>query len=530
MQPPDQHNDGPVRPPSGGLASRIVRAVGAQMASQGLRVVQQILLVPFFLKAWGIEIYTDWLLINAGVAFLAIFDGGMQPYFSGLLQERLVLGDVARYRRAGRIATFNYLAIILVAVAVIGAASLAVDWLALLGVNHLSQAEAYSTMALLAANTLVALPFGVANAVYRAHGEYDRGVMMGTGYLAAQIAIPLVLLLMGEPITMLAAGTVVGTLISWVVVLIDQKTRYGSLPWGLAIPTMAEQRITAAKCLYFVSQPITTWLIFQGPLLILGHLSGPVETVAFNTARTLIGLSRQITLQMAYPFGFELSVLLIRDELAGLRRLLENALSIVAIVGGLLAGATVAAAAPITMLWLRGRIEIPQALILAMAIPIALSAASQLYPLILSFANRPRLIAHTVGLQALIALAFAAMLAPRFGAWGVAAGLGIGEVVAMVAYLPNRTLRTIGIDRTPQAPGIVRAILATILGYGVGRIVLAVIIPSDYPRLAVFAGLWAVIAGLGAFFLLLNAEQRAVISAKVSRFRAGYRLPAYSRK
>jgi O-antigen/teichoic acid export membrane protein len=329
---------------------------------------------------------------------------------------------------------------------------------------------------------------------------------------------------------MLAAGTVAGILISWVLIAADQRIRYGSLPWGLAIPTMAEQRTTAAKCLYFASQPITTWLIYQGPLLILGHLSGPAETVAFNTARTLIGVSRQITMQMAYPFGFELSVLLIRNELAALRRLLENAFSIVGIVGGLLAGVTIAAAGPITLLWLRGRIALPQPLILAMAVPIALSAASQIYPLILSFANRPRLIAHTVGLQALIALAFAALLAPRFGAWGVAAGLGIGEVAAMVGYLPNRTLRTIGIDCAPQAPGIVRAVLATILGYGVGWVALEIVTPTDYPRLMVFGGLWAVIAGLAAFFLLLNAEQRAVISTKTNHILAGYRLPAYSRK
>jgi hypothetical protein len=88
--------------PRRGLSARIMRAMSAQMAAQALRIVQQILLVPLFLRAWGIDIYTDWLVIGAAVSFAGILDGGMQAYFSGLLQERLMKGDTAGYRRAAR--------------------------------------------------------------------------------------------------------------------------------------------------------------------------------------------------------------------------------------------------------------------------------------------------------------------------------------------------------------------------------------------------------------------------------------------
>ncbi len=84
-----------------------MRSMSAQMASQGLRIVQQILLVPFFLRAWGVDLYNDWLLMAAAAGILSILDGGMQPYFSRLLQERMVRNEVAAYRRAvrSRIAT-----------------------------------------------------------------------------------------------------------------------------------------------------------------------------------------------------------------------------------------------------------------------------------------------------------------------------------------------------------------------------------------------------------------------------------------
>jgi O-antigen/teichoic acid export membrane protein len=518
-----QQTGAPARP---GLGARLMRSMGAQMSTQALRIVQQILLVPFFLRAWGVDLYNDWLLINAAVALLTIFDGGMQPYFSGLLQETKVRNEFAAYRRAVGTANFNYLAVILLALTGVAGASLWVRWLPLIGVGHMAPREAYWTLALLVANTLIAMPFGVANSIYRANGEYDRGVMMGVGNLAGQIVVPLILLTLGQPSAMLAVGLVGATLVSWTVIATDQRARYGPLPWGLAAPTRAELRVTVAKCLYFASQPITTWMTIQGPLLMLGHLSGPAATVAFNTARTLIGVSRQVTIQMSYPFGFELSVLLIRDELAALRRLLTDSVTIVGIVGGLLAGVTIVAAEPMVALWLRGRVEIPQLLILTMALPVAISASSQIYQVLLSFSNRPRLIAHGVGIFALIGFSASLALVPSLGAEGVAIGLAAGEIIGMVMYLPARTLDAAGVRGGHfHAASILRAALAAVLGYGVGRLAMVIVAPTDYLRLFVFGGLWSAIAGPSAYVLLLNAEQRGMIARRFAFLRVRQPMP-----
>jgi len=332
--------------------------------------------------------------------------------------------------------------------------------------------------------------------------------------------VPLVLLMLGQPSQVLAVGMVGATLLSWTVIAVDQRVRYGPLPWGLATPTRDELRITVAKCLYFASQPVSTWMTIQGPLLMLGHLSSPAETVAFNTARTLIGVSRQVTIQMSYPFGFELSVLLIREELAALRRLLTDSVTIVGIVGGLLAGVTIVAAEPVVLLWLRGKVEIPQLLILTMALPIAISASSQVYQVLLSFSNRPRLIAHGVGIFAVIGFGAALALVGRLGAEGVAIGLAVGEIVGMVMYLPAKTLDSIGMRSGHfHVASILRSALAALLGYGVGRLVMLIVAPDDYFRLFVFGGLWAVIAGIGAYALLLNGEQRAVIARRFTFLR-----------
>jgi O-antigen/teichoic acid export membrane protein len=518
-QAEQQHAEPRARP---GLGARLMRSLSAQMSTQALRIVQQILLVPFFLRAWGVDLYNDWLLINAATALLTVFDGGMQPYFSGLLQETKVRGEAEAYRRAVKMANFNYLAVIALALTVITLTSLWLKWLPLIGIDHMAFRQSYWTLGLLAGNTLLAMPFGVVNSVYRANGEYDRGVMMGAGNLAGQILIPLALLTFGQPSTALAAGMVGGTSASWIVIMIDQRLRYGQFPSGLAVPSRDELRVTVSKCLYFATQPISTWMTIQGPLLMLGHLSDPAETVAFNTARTLIGVGRQITIQMSFSFGFELSILLLREELESLRRLLVQSITIVGISGGLLAGVTVVAAEPVVLLWLRGKVEIPQLLILTMAIPAAVSASSQIYQVLLSFCNRPRLIAHGVGIFAAIGFTAALALVGPLGAEGVAIGLAVGEIVGMVMYLPSRTLSSTGMREGHfHAASILRAVLAALLGYAAGRLAILVVAPTDYPRLFLFAALWAMIAGLGAYALLLNGEQRGLIARRFAFLRPG---------
>jgi O-antigen/teichoic acid export membrane protein len=516
MQPPDAQGPDPAANPrpavARGLASRIMRAMSAQMAAQGLRIVQQILLVPFFLRAWGVELYTDWLLINAGVAFFAIFDGGMQPYFSGLLQEKLVQNDVTGYQRAARIAGFSYGVVISAALVATALASLFIDWPAFLGLGALATTEAYSTLTLLGANALITLPFGVAGSLYKAHGEYDRGVLAAAANLAMQIAIPLVLLSLGQTAPVLAAGTLAGSLIAWIAVSADQAQRYGRLPWGLTLPTSAELRQTVTQCLYFTAQPVTNWLLIQGPVLILGHLGTPAATVAFTTARTLVGVSRQITQQMAAPFAFELSVLMLRGERGALRRLMENAVSIIGIIGGLLTGFVIVASAPVQALWLRGRVELEPSLIVAFAVPVALTASAQLFQLILVFSNRPQLTAHSVIGYAILGSLFAVTLEPYFGATGVAAGLGIGEVIAMVIYLPSRTLRMIGLaGLTIQRTGLLRTALAMGLSYTVAHIAAMIVVPHSALQLIAFGGLWAGATGLCVFLVLLQPDQRSLI-------------------
>ena len=511
----DRQSVGGPTPPRG-LATRIVRAMSAQMATQGLRIVQQLMLLPLFLRAWGIDIYTDWLLINAGVALLSIADGGMQPYFSGLLQERRVQADLTGYLRSAKIACFNYLIVILAALAVAAIVTFAADWRGILGLKALSRHDADLTLALLFANGLMTLPFGIAGSLYKANGEYDRGVLVNLGTLAIQIAIPASLLALDQPITILATGNLISSLIGWAFVSLDQRIRYGGLPWGLAVPTRPELRAIVTECLFFTAQPIATWLTIQGPLMILGQLGTPAETIAFTTARTLVGVSRQLTLQLAYPFGFELSLLLMRNQLPELRRLLDNAVSVIGIIGGFLAGMVMVAGPTVGVPWLHGRIMLSPSLVTALAIPVAISASSQLYQLVLVFSNRPRLVAKGVMAYAALGIMLALVLEPPLGVVGVAAGLGIGETVALVLYLPSRTFHMLGMrGGALQRGGLLRSAAATAISYAIASMTARIIPPNSIFHLIAFGGLWAVASGLCAFILLLDRSQRAVIEMKI---------------
>lgn len=478
-----------------------------------LRIVQQLLLVPLFLGAWGIDTYNDWLLINAGTALITTLDsGGIQPHFTGLMQEQFVRGDLAAYHRTARIACFTYLVTIVALAVVLAASGLIVDWLGVIGVGHMPRQTALWTFALVTLNIFAMLPMGAAQGPYRAHGEYDRGVAVGSIIVALQIVVPGALLMFGRSSISIAWGLLACSTTGWAIVLGDQRLRYGKLPWGLAIPTAQELRTLTRNWVYFMVQPFASWLTLQGPLLVLGHLAGPTETVTFSTARTISGIARQITHQFAYPFGFEVSLLLIREDAVALGRFLKNAVSAVGIAGGLLAGIVIVASGPLSEIWLHGRIEINTQLITALSVAVVLSAPAQVFLIALNFSNRPRVVANGVFGYAVIGLLLSMILVRDLGATGVAIGLGVGETVAIAAYVPFQVTRQVGAAGLSIVElGLLRTVAAAIIGFSVALGIELVWPPTSYLRLFAFGLLWAVVVSATTFALLLDSGQRATV-------------------
>lgn len=80
------------------LFNRLARGIGAGMIGQALGVVTRLALPPLFLKAWGVDIYGEWLLISAIVANLALTEIGGSVYVINRLTQEFANKNIPAFR------------------------------------------------------------------------------------------------------------------------------------------------------------------------------------------------------------------------------------------------------------------------------------------------------------------------------------------------------------------------------------------------------------------------------------------------
>src|SRR5579863_3711506 len=75
-----------------------------QTMNLGVRFFDQLLLIPLYVFAWGIDLYHDWLVVTAIIFFLSWCGFGIDDYFGNVFLRLASIGDWAALRRQIHIA------------------------------------------------------------------------------------------------------------------------------------------------------------------------------------------------------------------------------------------------------------------------------------------------------------------------------------------------------------------------------------------------------------------------------------------
>jgi O-antigen/teichoic acid export membrane protein len=72
---------------SDGMLKRLTRGSAATLMRQMINLVGQILLVPVYLKYWGPQLYGEWQILSASVAYLTLLDLGVQTFAANRMNQ-----------------------------------------------------------------------------------------------------------------------------------------------------------------------------------------------------------------------------------------------------------------------------------------------------------------------------------------------------------------------------------------------------------------------------------------------------------
>jgi len=411
--------------------------LGAQAFGQVVNTVIQIASVPLFLRAWGIELYADWLIVSAVPVYLAMSDVG----FTNAAMNDMTM-SVGKGDRAAALASCHS-AWLLLSLVTVGAVIVIVPTVLLLPIGtwlKLSRLEGPGpVMILLSIQVLANLQTGLVYAGFHCERNYGIGQFLVACVRLSEFgAMAVTVLLGGGPFAAAMAfvgARIVGTLGMRIVL-------WRRSPWLSFGYRYASKRVVkrlAGPAFAFTAFPLGNALSLQGVLIVVGSTLGPVPTVTFNTLRTMTRVGLQFVNAIRAAVAAEVSTAFSAGNYALLRQLHDRScqaalwVSAAVVVGLLVFGEK------ILFVWTHGSVGMDR-LVFILLLSLVLPASLWLSSLNLAYAtNRhERVGAAYVGIS-LVTVLGTYGVASRLHLPGIAGILLIGECF-MVLYVVRTSL------------------------------------------------------------------------------------------
>jgi O-antigen/teichoic acid export membrane protein len=416
---------------------RILHNVGAHAVAQGINVLGQLLTVPIFLTYWGKELYGEWLLLSTLPFYFSMNDVGFAD--AGATEMTIL---VARNERATALEVFQSIWLLISVTSLLLLAVLAAvllwapvdNWL---HITQMSPRESAIVLLLLLCQTVISQQISVLQAGFRCEGAAALGQSWNNVIRLAELVFMAGLVAgVSRPQTV-----VVATLLARLTGMVLMRMHlYRISPWlalGWQHARWAQIRRLAGAAFSFLALPLGNALKYQGIVLVVGVILGPVAVVAFTTVRTLALAAFQSMSIIHLSVWPEMSAAFGAGDLhlaKGLHRHSCRAsfwLSLVSVMALFFLGGW------IYRFWTHGQVELNQPLFYVLLLVIVANSLWYTSSMVPMAINRHQRTALWYLLGAGSAVALAAWLLPRWGLAGAGSALLVIDIVMLVHVLPQ---------------------------------------------------------------------------------------------
>ena len=418
---------------SGTSKTRLVGGFTSSISVTMLGIIQQIFLVPLFVRNWPPELYASWLILFSLSVLIAAADLGLHVLAINRYQEALNLeaqAVIVAFNRNLRDFVNSYFinAVLLTVTAALFAALTEPAY-----VLHLSGAPTWelrlSFLFMVLTGIITMLTSGC-SAIYRAHLKVARIMWLKAITLVLQIAIQTGILLSGGSILAMAAALFgIGLLVLLYMVFVDipkfakiEKNRWHELSWSRHFATLK----SAAP---FIVPTVADSILTQGPLFIMGVVNcAPATIVTFNICRIMASVPRMLTQQVSGLLGPEIGDRNARSDLDGMRANIRLGLTLSSVFIGVSIGALAGLGEPLFKVWTGGAAQFDGLTLVLLMAALAVSAHTFQVVAALLYCNQPAIVAKIQIYRVVASSILVAILASQYGALGAAAALVLTDI------------------------------------------------------------------------------------------------------
>jgi O-antigen/teichoic acid export membrane protein len=518
MLEPGQTLEATLRPASGrgaGLRRRLAAAFTAKLSWVALQFAQQFVLVPVFLFYWGPERYGDWVALFSVASALTLFDFGLVQYYGNSLLiawARRDSGDFDRTLRVG-LGLVGFCA--LVAVAISAPTAWLSPWVELLNLESVTSHETFGVLLALAVCLAARLPLGLVFAIYRARGDQATGIVAETLASLAQFAAVLTVLHSGGGLVEVAVAHTGAAVAAWIGAVVHIRGLYPDLRIRVARPRRREVASALSVAPYFVAMPAALAVQVYGVVLVVAAIAAPAAAVVYTTHRTLTGAARIVVSHLGQAVATELARQQTEGDVAAFGRLYAFLGRLVGGASGGVAGLIAVLGPSVMSVWTFGKIPFDPTVFWALLVAGLVTAPAETADKLLSALNQPRSVAFAFAARSGVAVFGCVALVPSHGAAGAALAIAAAEVLTAVWMLPRDAARYTRAGVIRQiAIGWSAAALSFGLSAGVAFVCVWIAGDRTVAEIAAATALWAAIAAVLAWFVLLDQHQRHDLAAR----------------
>ncbi len=420
------------------IINRLLKGVGSSAINQAILFFQAIVLVPFFLKAWGANGYGSWITLTAFISQMALLDLGGQTYIGNILAMSYAESNVEDFRRklSEGVSLFLFIglgSLILLALCLVLFLNINMPGLG----RILTIPEALILGFLGTELFLLKIPGGIYVTAYRATGLFARGAMLGNLIRTFGMTAFLVLLLFKvSPVTYAGAILVVGILLTLVIVLDSRKKipECRGIRIGFKVARDGLKHLSGA--VYFWLMALANTIKQHGVILILAYYTSPVVVTLFSTHRALSNIARYINLLLQGPIWPELTFLWAQKRYANLSRITFLNIKVVMVSTAFVAIALWLCAPLIYPVWTGKQLEVNGILLSLLLVHGIVFAGSSTLTWSMLAANHHRSITIWSLINAGTGIVLSLWLVKSYAAVGVAAAILTSDLLVFLFIFP----------------------------------------------------------------------------------------------
>ena len=269
------------------LKKRLLKNGLASVFQKGVRVLEQLFLVPFFITAWGAAYYGEWLTLTIIPSVIAFSDLGFGTASANSFVLSYASGDKQKAANISNTGMYLITIMVLAAMAISVLVLFILNYFQVFDKSLIDSQEAIIAVSILILARLLNFYTQLIEAYYRSAQKAALSINLLTLKATVNLGAGLLVLLLGYGVEEFALSQLIVILLfNW------YYWKKGKEVLGLfneyhGIKDKAIRKDITRKGLSYLMSPVWQAIYFQGTTFVVRIVLGPEAVAIFNTVRTL---------------------------------------------------------------------------------------------------------------------------------------------------------------------------------------------------------------------------------------------------